>query len=79
MRKGPEAGPFLCKPILEWTRKELLLEERGYGDQIRAKIIRCAAVRNERYLSLGIVVAANSSLGSMIAAVASLFAIYHLS
>lgn len=73
------------KPIHEWTRDKLLKQERDfplgqvYGDQIRAEIIRRAALRNERYLLLGIIVAAISALGSMIAAVATLLALYHLS
>ena len=73
------------KPIHEWSRDELLKQERGYplgqeyGDQIRAETIRRAALRNERYLLLGIIVAAISALGSMIAAIATLLALYHLS
>ena len=74
----------MAKPIHEWSRDELLKQERGYplgqrqGDQIRAEIIRRAALRNERYLLLGIIVAAISALGSMIAAIATLLALYQL-
>jgi hypothetical protein len=54
--------------------RSLLRQERGsplgqeYGDQIRAGIIRRALLRNERYLLAGVIVAAISALGSMIAA-----------
>jgi hypothetical protein len=74
----------LVKPFHEWTTNERLREERGYpiadeyGDTIRAEIIRRAAVRNERYLLASVVVAAISALGSMIAAVATLVALYQL-
>ena len=72
------------KPVHKWTKQELLLMERGYplgevfGDQIRAVIIRRAALRYERYLLAGIIVAAISALGSMIAALATLIALYQL-
>lgn len=62
----------------------LLLKERGYplgevyGDQIRAEIIRRAALRNERYLLASVIVAAISALGSMVAAIATLLALYQL-
>ena len=76
---------MLERPVHEWTKDELLQKERGqplgqiYGDQIRAEIIRRAALRNERYLLAGVIVAAVSALGSMIAAVATLIALYQLS
>lgn len=76
---------MMDKPIHEWTRDELLRKERGYplgemyGDQIRAEIIRRTALRNERYLLASVFVAAISALGSMVAAVATLLALYHLS
>jgi hypothetical protein len=72
------------KPFHEWTRDELLQKERGYplgeeyGDHIRAEIIRRAALRNERYLVASVVVAAISAVGSMIAAIATLIALYQL-
>jgi len=72
------------KPFHEWSRNELLRKERGYpiadeyGDEIRAEIFRRAALRNERYLLASVVVAAISALGSMIAAVATLLALYRL-
>ena len=43
---------MLERPVHEWTKDELLQKERGqplgqiYGDQIRAEIIRRAALRN---------------------------------
>jgi hypothetical protein len=49
-----------------------------YGDHIRAEIIRRAALRNERYLVASVVVAAISAVGSMIAAIATLIALYQL-
>jgi hypothetical protein len=73
---------MLERPVHEWTKDELLQQERGYplgqayGDQIRAEILRRATLRNERYLLAGVIVAA---LGSMIAAVATLIALYQLS
>jgi hypothetical protein len=72
------------KPLHEWSRDQLLRQERGsplgqeYGDQIRAEIIRRALLRNERYLLAGVIVAAISALGSMIAAIATLLALHHL-
>ena len=72
------------KPVHKWTKDELLKMERGsplgevFGDQIRAEIIRRAALRNESYLLASVVVAAISALGSMIAAVATLIALYQL-
>jgi hypothetical protein len=72
------------RPVHKWTKQELLQKERGYplgevyGDQIRAEIIRRAALRNERYLLASVIVAAISALGSMIAAVATLIALYQL-
>ena len=71
------------KPFHEWTRNELRTKERvypiadEYGEEIRAEIIRRAALRNERYLLASVIVAAISALGSMIAAVA-LLALYRL-
>ncbi len=76
---------MLDRPVHEWTKDELLHGERGqplgqiFGDQIRAEILRRATLRNERYLLAGIIVAAVSALGSMIAAVATLIALYQLS
>jgi hypothetical protein len=72
------------KPFHEWTRNELRTKERvypiadEYGEEIRAEIIRRAALRNERYLLASVVVAAISALGWMIAAVATLLALYRL-
>ena len=72
------------KPFHEWTRNELRTKERVYpipdesGEEIRAEIIRRAALRNERYLLASVIVAAISALGSMIAAVATLLALYRL-
>ena len=72
------------KPFHEWTRNELRTKERvypiadEYGEEIRAEIIRRAALRNERYLLASVVVAAISALGSMIAAIATLLALYQL-
>ena len=72
------------KPFHEWTRNELRTKERvypiadEYGEEIRAEIIRRAALRNERYLLASVVVAAISALGSMIAAIATLLALYRL-
>ena len=76
---------MLERPVHEWIKDELLLGERGqplgqvYGDQIRAEILRRATLRNKRYLLAGVIVAAVSALGSMIAAVATLIALYQLS
>jgi hypothetical protein len=50
----------------------------AYEEQIRAEIIRRAALRNERYLLVGVIVAAISALGSMVAAIATLLALYQL-
>jgi hypothetical protein len=73
------------KPFHEWTKDELVRKERAYplggeeyGDQIRAEIARRAALRHERYLLLSVIVAAVSALGSMIAAIATLLALYQL-
>ena len=72
------------KPFHEWTRNELRTKERvypiadEYGDEIRAEIIRRAALRNERYVLASVVVATISALGSMIAAVATRLALYPL-
>jgi hypothetical protein len=86
--RGPRhqwGNGMLERPVHEWTKDELLLGERGqplgqvYGDQIRAEILRRATLRNERYLLAGVIVAAVSALGSMIAAVATLIALYQLS
>jgi hypothetical protein len=72
------------KPFHEWTKNELRTKERVYpiahesGEEIRAEIIRRAALRNERYLLASVIVAAISALGSMIAAVATLLALYRL-
>lgn len=82
--KGLRGIEMIEKPVHKWTKHELLQMERGYplgevfGDQIRAEIIRRAALRNERYLLAGVIVAAVSALGSMIAAVATLIALYQL-
>jgi len=82
--RGQRGNRMLERPVHEWSKDELLKGERGqplgqiYGDQIRAEIIRRAALRNERYLLASVVVAAISALGSMIAAVATLLALYRL-
>ena len=77
------AFALMEKPFHEWTRNELRTKERVYPiadeyGEIRAEIIRRAALRNERYLLASVVVAAISALGSMIAAVATLLALYRL-
>ena len=72
------------KPNPRVTREELLLKERGYplgevyGDQIRAEVVRRAALRIERYLLVSVIVAAISPLGLMVAAIATLLALYQL-
>ena len=69
------------KPLKEWTNAELAGKERTYplgdvyGDELRAEIGRREIVRNRRYVLAGIIVAAVSAFGSMVAAIASLIAV----
>jgi hypothetical protein len=69
-------------PFSELTDKELGQKERSYpigdsyGDELRLEINRRDGKRSQRYVLAGIIVAAVSAFGSMIAAIASLIAIY---
>jgi hypothetical protein len=90
-RRGERAGGLggermTDKPFHQWTKDELVQKERAhplggeeYGDQIRSEIERRSAMRHERYLLLSVIVAAVSALGSMIAAIATLIALYAMS
>jgi hypothetical protein len=70
------------RTLSEWSEKELLKKERSYpigdtyGDELRAEISRRHVQRNQRYMLAGVVVAAISAIGSMLAAVASLLSIH---
>jgi hypothetical protein len=69
-------------PFSELTDKELRQKERSYpigdlyGDELRLEINRRDGKRSQHYVPAGIIVAAVSAFGSMIAAIASLIAIY---
>jgi hypothetical protein len=65
-----------------WPLKELQAKARTFtvgdmrGKEIQAEIDRRLIERNQRYALAGTVAAAVSALGSMVAAIASLLAIY---
>src|SRR5689334_18124069 len=65
-----------------WALKELNEKERSFtvgdmrGAEIKAEIDRRMAQRNQRQLLTSTIAAAVSAIGSMIAAVASLIALY---
>jgi hypothetical protein len=68
----------------EWTYKKLKQTERSYpighliGEEIRLEIKRRQAERNQQYVLAGVVAAAFAALGSMVAAFASLMAVFKI-
>jgi hypothetical protein len=65
-----------------WSLKELIEKERSFtvgdmrGAELRAEINRRLAQSNQRYVLAGVIAAAVSAFGSMIAAIASLISLH---